>query len=102
MSKDELALVKEIEAIYRQRAGIPCTSCGYCMPCPQGIGIPRMLNLYNEGVVYDYYTESHRVYGMFGGTAGKCVQCKECEGKCPQGIPISEWMTKIKDIFEPA
>jgi predicted aldo/keto reductase-like oxidoreductase len=102
MSKDDLALVKEIEAIYRQRAGIPCTSCGYCMPCPQGIGIPRMLNLYNEGVVYDYYTESHRVYGMFGGTAGKCVQCKECEGKCPQGIPISEWMTKIKDIFEPA
>ncbi|MDR0468651.1 MAG: aldo/keto reductase [Peptococcaceae bacterium] len=102
LSKEELALVKEIEAIYRQRPGIPCTSCRYCMPCPQGIDIPRMLGTYNEALVYDYYVESKRTYGMFGGTAGKCVQCKECEGKCPQTIPISEWMGKIKEIFEPA
>lgn len=24
--------------------------------------------------------------------AEKCVQCRECEEKCPQAIPISEWI----------
>jgi predicted aldo/keto reductase-like oxidoreductase len=102
MNDDELALVKEIEAVYRQRSGIPCTACNYCLPCPQGINIPSAFNFYNEGVVYNYFDESKRVYALFDGGAGKCVACKECEEKCPQSIPVSEWMPKIKDIFEPA
>ncbi|MCL1848348.1 MAG: aldo/keto reductase [Clostridiales bacterium] len=102
MDEDALALVKEIEAIYRERPGIPCTACRYCMPCPQGVNIPTTLNFYNEGMIYDYYNESKRLYPLFGGNAGKCIQCKECEEKCPQTIPISEWMPKIKEIFEPS
>jgi predicted aldo/keto reductase-like oxidoreductase len=31
--------------------------------------------------------------------ADLCVACGECEEKCPQGIPISEWMVKIDQIF---
>ena len=102
MGKGDLALVKEVEAIYRQRTGIPCTACSYCMPCPQGINIPSTINFYNEGVIYNYFNESKRLYALFGGGAGKCVQCKECEGKCPQSIPVSEWMPKIRDVFETA
>jgi predicted aldo/keto reductase-like oxidoreductase len=100
MGKEDLALVKDVEAVYRHRAGIPCTACGYCLPCPQGINIPSTINFYNEGAIYNYYNESKRVYALFGGGAGKCVQCKECEQKCPQSIPVSEWMPKIKEIFE--
>ena len=99
LSEEEKALVKEIEAVYRQRAGIPCTGCGYCKPCPQGIDIPRTLNFYNEGAIYDYYNESKRVYALFGGDAAKCVACKECEPKCPQDIPISEWMVKVDETL---
>jgi len=102
MSKDELALVKELEAVYRRRTGIPCTACGYCVPCPQGIDIPGVIRYYNEGTIYDAFDDAKRAYNMFGGAAGKCVQCKECEEKCPQSVPVSEWMPKIKEIFEPA
>jgi predicted aldo/keto reductase-like oxidoreductase len=99
LSEKEMQLIKEIRAAYGARTGIPCTSCGYCLPCPQSIPIPRTLGFYNEGLIYDYYEESKRVYAIFGGNADKCVQCKECEAKCPQSIPISEWMTKINEAF---
>ena len=99
LSEKDLQLVKEIEAVYRERSGIPCTACSYCLPCPQGIPIPRTIGFYNEGVVYDYFDESKRLYALFEGGADKCVQCKECESKCPQAIPISEWMSKISEIF---
>jgi len=69
------------------------------MPCPQDIPIPRTLNFYNEGLIYNYFEESRRVYSLFGGAAEKCVQCRECEKKCPQSIPISEWMVKINETL---
>jgi len=31
--------------------------------------------------------------------AGSCVQCGECEEKCPQEIPISEWMPKVHAVL---
>ena len=31
--------------------------------------------------------------------AEACVQCRECEDKCPQNIIISEWMTKLAREF---
>jgi predicted aldo/keto reductase-like oxidoreductase len=99
MSEQEHALVREIRGIYQQRGGIPCTGCSYCLPCPQGIGIPGTLNFYNEGVIYEYFNESKRVYNVMGAGASKCVSCKECEEKCPQSIPISEWMVKIHDLL---
>ena len=95
----EMELVGKITEAYRQRTGIPCTSCSYCMPCPQEIPIPRMLNFYSEGLIYNYFEESRRVYSLFGGAADKCVKCGECEKKCPQSIPISDWMTKINEAF---
>ena len=99
LSEEELQLIKEIKTIYENRPGIPCTSCSYCMPCPQGVPIPRTLAFYNEGLIYDYFNESKRLYSNFGGAAYKCVHCKECEKKCPQSIPISDWMTKINDTL---
>jgi len=95
LSKNELMLIEDIQSIYAQRTGITCTNCSYCMPCPQSIPIPRMLDLYNETVIYDYIDEPKRSYAYNSNIAGKCNQCKECEKKCPQEIPISKWMKKI-------
>jgi predicted aldo/keto reductase-like oxidoreductase len=81
-----------------EREAIPCTACGYCMPCPNGVDIPRNFALYNDAVVYEDPKGARFAYDKFfdhSGHADRCIQCKVCEPKCPQKIAISEWMPKV-------
>jgi ferredoxin len=96
LSDFERDLIAKIREIYQSRSGVPCTACGYCLPCPQDVRIPFAFELYNEKVAYGYDLESRRVYNLFSPhPAENCVSCGVCDGKCPQTIPISEWMPKI-------
>ena len=68
-------------------------SCGYCTPCPQKIPIPFVLELYNDACMYSAHEDSQWMYEVFikpEQRADQCTQCKECEEKCPQKIPIAE------------
>jgi predicted aldo/keto reductase-like oxidoreductase len=103
----ELALYDQVRARYRELTAIPCTDCKYCMPCPQGVDIPANFATYNDGIMYDkpdaargqyeWWKYAYEVQGNFDHDirAALCIQCGECEAKCPQGIPISEWMPVI-------
>jgi len=31
--------------------------------------------------------------------ASACKDCNECEDKCPQSIPISEWMPRVHAVL---
>jgi predicted aldo/keto reductase-like oxidoreductase len=98
MSEEDLGIIEKARLAYQGRAIIPCTRCGYCMPCPNKVDIPRNFELYNESVIYDDPAGSQNSYKHFfdpKARAGKCIACKVCEPKCPQGIPISEWMPKV-------
>lgn len=107
LTADELALYDQVQAQYQELIAIPCTDCGYCMPCPQGVDIPGNFASYNEGVMfdkpeaarghYDWLKFAYEEQGIFEHDvrAAQCIQCGECEEKCPQSIPISEWMPVI-------
>jgi len=103
LSDDELAVVARAQEAYTGLDVIPCTRCGYCMPCPQGVDIPRNLQLYNDAIVYggNQQVLNRNIYRGLPETlrASSCEACRECEEKCPQGIKISEWMPKIHDQF---
>jgi len=99
---EELALVGRVRDKYREElCPIPCTKCGYCMPCPNGVNIPRNFEIYNEGVMYDKHDHARRAYEVLseGERASACVQCRECEELCPQNIPISEWMVRVHEVL---
>ncbi len=98
----EQALIREVRRRYGRFAPIPCTQCGYCLPCPHEVDIPRNLTLYNEGLMYDRPDLARRQYGYIEEMArsGSCIQCRECEPKCPQSIPISEWMPRVTEVLE--
>jgi predicted aldo/keto reductase-like oxidoreductase len=99
LSAEELALVARVRDLYRELSPIPCTSCRYCMPCPQGVAIPDVLELYNDAHMYDNLPRQQVAYRVFFSDeerADACTACGECEEKCPQGIAIPAWMEKAQ------
>lgn len=74
---------------------LPCTACHYCVShCPQGLDIPRLLELYNEHC----FTGGGFIAPMAlmavpqSKHPGACAGCRSCEAVCPQQIKISEAM----------
>jgi predicted aldo/keto reductase-like oxidoreductase len=81
----------------KKMADLYCTGCNYCMPCPQGVAIPRIFECYNRGRVYDLWSNAKQGYAGIGGSpwdAGKradaCTGCGVCETKCPQHLKIRD------------
>lgn len=101
-SREDLETIAKVRTCLEGRASIPCTRCRYCMPCPNNVNIPRNFELYNECVIYDDLITPRNSYKYFldeNTRANLCVGCRVCEEKCPQHIPISEWMPKVHDLL---
>lgn len=104
LSAEEKKIVKEIKSQKKNLELIPCTSCEYCMPCPQKVLIPKIFKLYN------YYKLSGRIdiakreynndIGFLGyKIAASCKECSKCEKKCPQKIDIIDNLKKCHIIL---
>ena len=101
LTADEIALVDRARAAYLGLRPIPCTGCEYCLPCPNGLGIPSLLDMLNSAALYGDIEGARRRYGHMpeGERAGACQECRQCEDLCPQQIPISEWMARIHRVL---
>jgi predicted aldo/keto reductase-like oxidoreductase len=101
LTEEDLALIERVRDRYQELCPIPCTKCEYCMPCPNGVDIPRNLETYNQGVMYDKPDFVRREYTWIPeeARANACIQCRECEELCPQGILISEWMPRVHAVL---
>ncbi len=98
----ELALFDQVRAKYNDLSPIPCTKCEYCLPCPNGVAIPRVFAAYNEGMMFNKPDVARRGYKQWipvENQASACVQCLECETKCPQNIPISQWLPVVHQVL---
>jgi predicted aldo/keto reductase-like oxidoreductase len=105
LSEKELNLVEEVRKTYLGMELIPCTNCGYCVPCPEGVDIPRILRIYNDGIMFEKEDFAKKDYNLWVPDTNKgslCVVCRECEEKCPQDIPISDWMARIHQEYTQA
>jgi predicted aldo/keto reductase-like oxidoreductase len=102
LTREELDLVARVQGAYRELDSIPCTKCGYCMPCPNGVDIPRNFELCNQAAVYGNEDLAKSLYNWHmpqEQRAEACIACRECEEKCPQQIPISEWMPRVHETL---
>jgi len=99
LTADEVALVRRVKDAYFSNA-VACTGCRYCMPCPNGVEIPRTFNLYNDAVIYGDAVRPRRDYGRMTAEqrADNCTKCEQCVEKCPQQLAIPELLEKA-DIF---
>jgi len=101
MSQEEKQLIAQARDRYRELCPIPCTKCEYCLPCPNDLNIPRLFDMLNTGTMYNELDQARERYGRLSDEekAAACVQCRECEEKCPQHIPISEWMVHVHEVL---
>ena len=103
--RDALAKVREWFITHQP---VNCTTCGYCLPCPQEVAIPDVFTYFNEYHLADTKEAHDRGVMMYNvcmpaeNRADKCVSCGVCESRCPQSIPIADKMREAAAVFAPA
>ena len=107
LTNQELALFDKAREIIREKTKVPCTACGYCMPCPHGVDIPAVFAAYNDKYLNNKGFSAMFTYMQNTGAMTKhpayaslCQSCHACEPHCPQSIQISDRMKDVKDDLE--
>ncbi|OPL18011.1 MAG: hypothetical protein AVO35_07575 [Candidatus Aegiribacteria sp. MLS_C] len=89
MSEAEKLVLAEGRKEFRSKRSIPCTDCRYCLPCPEGVGIPRILAYCNMSEMYHAPETAAKHYAFLNEErADRCTECGRCMEKCPQHIDI--------------
>ncbi|KHK00749.1 aldo/keto reductase [Desulfovibrio sp. TomC] len=109
LTAEELELVDRAGRTYKELMQVGCTGCGYCMPCPMSVQIPKSFDFYNKMHMFGNVEEAKFMYAAFGsgitgsdepGFASQCVACGECLEKCPQHIAIPDMLEKVAAEME--
>lgn len=98
LTPEELSLIDQVNAAYRKMLKVDCTGCGYCMPCPNGVDIPRNFQLYNDSFLFKGAEFNAFFYNHFltpEQRASGCFDCLLCLEKCPQKIDIPEELKEV-------
>ena len=105
LTQEDQQMLKKVEKAINSKLKVPCTGCGYCMPCPKDVDIPGTFAAYNR-----CYTEGKmtgfREYLMCTlvrkncTAASNCVGCGKCEKHCPQGIQIRKELENARKEME--
>lgn len=102
LNKEEYEIIDQAVDIISKNIAVPCTGCSYCTDgCPKNIAIPKYFALYNEqkklvrGEGWKPQKENYQELTSTFGKAADCIECGQCEGVCPQHLPI---ITHLKDV----
>lgn len=96
--------------------GVPCSGCGYCMPCPYGVDIVGIFHWWNMKLKWSrlpsltdpgdhearlkFLADYGKRFGTFRG-AERCIGCERCGKKCPQWqFRIPDELAKIERFVE--
>lgn len=106
LNEEELDLIHKAVDIINGSIAIPCTGCEYCIAgCPMQIPIPKCFSLYNadrQEVETKGWTPQGEYYDNMVKNTGKasdCIECRQCEGVCPQHLPIVDHLKTVAEYF---
>ena len=108
LTEEEKELCHKAADIINGQIAIPCTGCSYCMEgCPMKIAIPQYFSMYNENMRENMaekgWTVNFTNYEILASKFGKakdCVECGQCEGVCPQHLPIIKNLKAVSEHFD--
>ncbi len=106
LSAKELAVFDRVKAVLHEKTKIPCTACGYCMPCPSGVNIPGCFAVYNDKYLLEGKRDRFKYMQTLGflskqpAYASRCTECGKCEHHCPQHIEIRKQLKIVRKELE--
>lgn len=89
----------EMDTLRDQLGSRFCRQCMYRMPCPNGVEIWLLTYMKNLFRLWP----REKVIESFGDsavTAELCIQCGECEERCPYNLPIRELIQENYDYYQ--
>src|SRR4030042_196204 len=96
----EELVISRVRDAYRALRPISCTACRGCMPCPQGIDVPRIFEIYNDAVMYGDAATARSIYRLERHLIDNCNECGACANACGRRIPILDWLKKDRELLE--
>ena len=109
LSPEDVAAIRQHVDRLAEMANLYCTGCKYCLPCTQEVNIPYIFEMYNLGQVYGLWDVARENYEKFpdspwigGKRADECIECGDCEEKCPQRIQIREQLKTAHAALMPS
>lgn len=107
LSGGEISAIEKALADNQKLAQLYCTGCEYCLPCPQSVGIPQAFAAMNMHRVWGLTDHAKHMYAHLGPENDKgllqgdaCVECGQCEEKCPQKIRIVEQLKETHEALK--
>ncbi len=76
-----------------------CRRCGYCAPCTVGIDIPTQFLMEGYYTRYNLEDWAKTRYDNMEVNAGDCIQCGECEPRCPYDLPIIKMLERVESVL---
>ena len=101
LDEHEEEVIREVQEAYNADKSIPCTACRYCTKgCPMGIPIPDIFTVQNrkKGSPEFRTKREYAIVTQNKGKASDCIQCGQCEGVCPQHLPIIDLLVECQGL----
>lgn len=105
LNDDEVKTINKAVELINSKTVVPCTGCSYCTKdCPMNIAIPDYFELYNNSKAFckakEAQTNRYVQINKTKGKASDCIECGQCESKCPQHIEIRNFLKDVAKTFE--
>ena len=104
LSDEEKEAIEKVKEIMFRVELIGCTACKYCVDgCPMNISIPDVISAINTARKFPGDMRPQFFYNGLAdrtGRASDCIGCGQCEGVCPQHLPIPDLMQEAVKKFE--
>jgi len=97
MTESDLA---EMARMREELGAMFCRRCDYCQPCPEGIPISGAIAISNPEKRMPPERLFHGWIDQVLARAAECVECGECEERCPYHLPIMRMMAQEVEWYQ--
>jgi uncharacterized protein len=83
---------------FQRFANGECVYCNHCLPCPSHIDIGQTMSLFNQAQ-QNLTDELRAAYAALPVKASECIQCGDCEERCPFDVKVTAHMEEAVALF---